>query len=81
MTFLLVDSMDEEYRTAVQRTLDNLHEAQRSIQRTQSYIGTAIKFHALNGSERKLMNEVKLGLINPHDKIQQVIDALKISLK
>ncbi len=73
--------MTEEYRNLCQRTLDNLREAQRSIQRAQSSIGAAKSFLALNGNENKLLDKVKLSLFEPYDNIQCVIDALKILLK
>lgn len=73
--------MTEEYRNQCQRTLDNLKEAQRAIQRAQSCIGAAKSFHALNGNENKLLDRVKLSLYEPYDNIQCVVDALNILLK
>lgn len=63
------------------RTLDNLKQAQKQLQRVQSSIGAAKSFNALTGSERKILDKVKLGLFDPYDNIQSVIDAINIQLK
>lgn len=73
--------MTEEYRTLCQRTLDNLKEAQRNIQRAQSHINAAKSFHAISGNERKLLDKVIMSLYEPYDNIQCVVEAIKILLK
>ena len=73
--------MTDEYRNLCQRTRDNLKQAQMSLQRAQFYIGAAKSFHALSGSERKMLDKVKVNLIEPIDSIQCVIDAVNIQMK
>lgn len=73
--------MTEEYRNLCQRTRDNLKQAQLSLQRAQSCISTAKSFHIISGAERKLLDKVRINLVDPIDNIQSVVDALNIQLK
>lgn len=73
--------MTEEYRNFCQRTRDNLKQAQLSLQRAQFYIDAAKSFHVLSGSERKLLDKVKVNLVDPHEEIESVINSLNIQLK
>ena len=73
--------MTEEYRTLLQRTIDNLKEAQRQIQRAQRSIGATKSFKTLNSNERKLLDKVNMSMFDPIDNIQCVVDALNITLK
>lgn len=73
--------MTEEYSYLCQRTRDNLKQAQMSLQRAQFYIDAAKTFHALNGSERKLLDKVKVNLVEPIDSIQCVINTIDIQMK
>lgn len=73
--------MTEEYRNMCQRTIDNLHEAQLHLQAAQRCVGAAIHFNTLNGTDRKLLNRVKVDLVGPIEQIGCVIDAKKIELR
>lgn len=73
--------MTEEYRNLCQRTRDNLKQAQLSLQRVQFYIDAAKSFHALSPSERKMLDKVKINLVEPIEEIDCVINSLNIQLK
>lgn len=73
--------MTEEYRNLCQRTRDNLKQAQLSLQRAQFYIDAAKSFHALSPSERKMLDKVKINLVDPIEELDCVINSLNIQLK
>lgn len=73
--------LTEEYLNMCQRTLDNLREAQRHLQATLRCVGVAIHFNTLNGTDRKLLNKIKVDLVGPIEQIECVIDAKKIELR
>lgn len=73
--------MKEEYQPLCQRTIEHLKQAQIQLQASQRSIGTAIRFNAINGNERKLLSRVKIDLVDPIEQIESVIIALKISIQ
>ena len=52
-----------------------------SLQRAQFYIDAAKSFHALSPSERKMLDKVKINLIDPIDEIECVLNSLRIQMK
>lgn len=73
--------MTEEYRNLLQRTKDNLKQAQLALQRAQFYIDAAKSFHALSPSERKIVDKIKINLVDPIEEIECVVNSLNIQLK
>lgn len=73
--------MTDEFLTKSQQTLMHLKEAERHIRAAQRCIGTAIRFNAINGNERKLLGRVKVNLVDPIEQIEIVVNAIKIGIK
>lgn len=73
--------MTDEFLTKSRQTLLQLKEAQRHIQAAQRCIGNACHCGIVNGNERKLLNRVKVNLVDPIEQIESVVNAIKIGIK
>ena len=73
--------MTEEYRTKLERTRDNLKQAQRAIQSAQTFIRAAKRFNALNPCERRMLEKNDSSLFDPIDDIQSILNDIEITLK
>lgn len=73
--------MSEEYNNLRQRTIDNLKQASLKLQCAQRCIGNAKSFHALNGSERKILDRTQINLVGPIEAIESVINSIKIQIR
>lgn len=73
--------MTDEFLTKSQQTLMHLKEAERHIQAAQRCIGNACHCGIVNGNERRLLNRVKVNLVDPIEQIESVVNAIKIGIK
>ena len=73
--------MNGDYNEMCRRALDCLKEAQRNLQAAQGCIKTAKRFGVMGGSEHKLLDRVRIDLVEPIDKIEIVVEALRIRIR